>query len=86
MKVLVFEFMTGGGASDQHPFDESQIEFLRQGASMLEPIVEDFAAAGHEVTVLCDAKLKQNLNASLVFTVKRKKHFTACTVQRWLHM
>ncbi len=61
MKVLVFEFMTGGGASDQHPFDESQIEFLRQGASMLEPIVEDFAAAGHEVTVLCDAKLKQNL-------------------------
>lgn len=61
MKVLVFEFLSGGGVADRHPLDESQNEFLRQGKSMLIPFCEDLLKQGHQVVVPIDPETKTEL-------------------------
>lgn len=54
MRVLVFEFMTGGGVADQHPIDDESETFLAQGHSMLTAVCEDLLSLGHEVVTLVD--------------------------------
>ena len=55
MKVIVYEHVSGGGYAGQ-PIPPS---VLSEGFGMLRCIVEDFKAAGHEVTVLLDARLSK---------------------------
>ena len=62
MKVLVFEFMTGGGVADQHPLNDELSDFLRQGRSMLEAVCEDFLEIGAEVTVPIDSSIELSLS------------------------
>lgn len=68
MNVLVFEFLVGGGAVDQHPFDNGLANFLEQGHSMLLPLCEDLIAAGHNVVVPVDCHVDVRL-PSLVETI-----------------
>lgn len=60
MKILVYEHVSGGGYAGQ-PLDPS---VLSEGFAMLSCLAKDFKAAGHEVTVLLDARLSK-FNASL---------------------
>ena len=53
MKIIVYEHVSGGGYAKQ-PIPTS---VLAEGFGMLREIVADFAAAGHEVTVLLDARI-----------------------------
>lgn len=66
MKIIIYEYVTGGGYADQ-PLPMS---ILAEGYAMLRCITADLKAAGHEVTVLLDSrisKLNPPLNAD--FTV-----------------
>ncbi len=53
MKILVYEHVSGGGYAEQ-PIPTS---VLTEGFGMLREVVADFTAAGHEVTVLLDARI-----------------------------
>jgi hypothetical protein len=53
MKIIVYEHVSGGGYAEQ-PIPTS---VLAEGFGMLREIVTDFTAAGHEVTVLLDARI-----------------------------
>ena len=55
MKLLVYEHVSGGGYAGQ-PISPS---VLSEGFGMLRSIVSDFKSAGHEVTVLLDARLSK---------------------------
>lgn len=55
LKVIVYEHVSGGGYAGQ-PIPPS---ILAEGFGMLRCFVEDFKAAGHEVTVLLDSKLSK---------------------------
>ncbi len=55
MKVIVYEHVSGGGYAG-HPIPPS---ILSEGFGMLRCLVEDFKAAGHEVTVLLDSRLSK---------------------------
>lgn len=55
MKVLVYEHVSGGGYAGQ-PIPSG---VLAEGFGMLRSVVADFKAAGHEVTVLMDARLSK---------------------------
>lgn len=57
MKILLYEFLTGGGLH-AHPFPAAAAKSLQQeGAAMLRAVAEDFAAvAGCELTVFCDRR------------------------------
>ena len=61
MKVLVFEFMVGGGVADQHPLNDELQTFYQQGHSMLKAVCEDLLSLGHEVVVPVDAGAKVSL-------------------------
>lgn len=61
MSVLVFEFMVGGGVADQHPLDEDQNKFLKQGHAMLNAVCEDLLELGHEVVTLVDNSVSLEL-------------------------
>jgi predicted ATP-grasp superfamily ATP-dependent carboligase len=52
LKIIVYEYVSGGGYAGQ-PIPPA---FLSEGFGMLRCVVQDFKAAGHEVTVLLDAK------------------------------
>lgn len=55
MKVIVYEHISGGGYAGQPiPHD-----VLSEGFGMLRSVVADFKVAGHEVTVLIDARLSK---------------------------
>jgi predicted ATP-grasp superfamily ATP-dependent carboligase len=54
MKILVFEWLMGGGVSDQYPLDEATLEFLEQGRMMLSRVCEDFLEQGHQLVVPVD--------------------------------
>jgi len=60
VKVIVYEHGSGGGFAG-HPIPPA---VLSEGFGMLRSIVADFKAAGHEVTVLLDARLSK-LNSPL---------------------
>jgi predicted ATP-grasp superfamily ATP-dependent carboligase len=55
LKVIVYEHVSGGGYAGQ-PIPAS---VLSEGFGMLRYLVEDFKAAGHEVTVLLDERLSK---------------------------
>jgi tyramine---L-glutamate ligase len=55
LKVVVYEHVSGGGYAGQ-PIPPS---ILSEGFSMLRCFVEDFKAAGHEVTILMDSRLSK---------------------------
>jgi len=55
LKLLVYEFVSGGGYAGQ-PIN---LSVLSEGFGMLRTLVADFKAAGHEVTVLLDARLSK---------------------------
>ena len=61
MRLLVYEHVSGGGYAGQ-PISPS---VLSEGFGMLRSIVSDFKSAGHEVTVLLDARLSK-LNPPIV--------------------
>lgn len=58
MRILVFEFMVGGGVADQHSLDSNSQEFLQQGHSMLRAVCEDLLELGHEVVTLLDSSVE----------------------------
>ncbi len=55
MKILVYEHVSGGGYAGQ----DISPSVLSEGFGMLRCLVEDFKAAGHEVTVLIDSRLSK---------------------------
>ncbi|HYA77100.1 MAG TPA: hypothetical protein VEF91_00115, partial [Verrucomicrobiae bacterium] len=55
MRLLVYEYVSGGGYAGQ-PISPS---ILSEGFGMLRSIVSDFQSVGHEVTVLLDARLSK---------------------------
>ncbi len=61
MRLLVYEHVSGGGYAGQ-PISPS---ILSEGFGMLRSFVSDFKSAGHEVTVLLDARLAK-LNPPIV--------------------
>ena len=61
MRILVYEHISGGVYAG-HPMSPS---VLSEGFGMLRSIVSDFKSAGHEVTVLLDARLSK-LNPPIV--------------------
>lgn len=67
MRILVFEFMVGGGVANQHPLDSELRTFYQQGHAMLQAVCEDLLQLGHEVAVPVDA----HANASLPDNVIR---------------
>ena len=54
MKILAFEFLSGGGVADQYPLDASLAKFQKQGSQMLDAVCEDFLKLGHEVILPMD--------------------------------
>ena len=54
MRILVFEFMVGGGVADQHPLNDELQTFFQQGHAMLKAVCEDLLTLGHEVFALAD--------------------------------
>jgi predicted ATP-grasp superfamily ATP-dependent carboligase len=61
LRILLYEHISGGGYAGQ-PISPS---VLSEGFGMLRSIVSDFKSAGHEVTVLLDARLSK-LNPPIV--------------------
>ncbi|HTY74919.1 MAG TPA: ATP-grasp domain-containing protein [Candidatus Nanoarchaeia archaeon] len=53
MKILIYEYVSGGGFAGQ-PLAPS---LLSEGFAMLRGLTTDFKVAGHEVTVLLDSRL-----------------------------
>jgi tyramine---L-glutamate ligase len=68
LKVLVYEHVSGGGCAGQ----DISPSALSEGFGMLRCLVEDFKAAGHEVTVLLDerlSKLNPPMNADHIVSI-----------------
>ena len=61
MKVLVFEWMVGGGLlhanSPAVGMSDSDESFLKQGAAMFSAVTEDLIAAGHRVIAPLDPRI-----------------------------
>lgn len=55
MKVIVYEHISSGGCAGQH----ISPNILSEGFGMLRSVVKDFKSAGHETTVLLDARLSK---------------------------
>ncbi len=55
MKIIVYEHVSGGGCAQQ-PISTG---VLCEGFAMLRCVVADFKAAGHEITVLMDARISK---------------------------
>jgi hypothetical protein len=53
LRILVYEYFSGGGLED-NPFSAS---ILCEGLSMLKNLISDFKAAGHSVTTILDSQL-----------------------------
>ncbi len=53
MRLLVYEYASGGGFADK----PLPVSILSEGFSMLRAIVADFKAAGHSVTTVLDSRL-----------------------------
>jgi len=75
MRILVFEFMVGGGVADQHPLSEELQTFYQQGHSMLKAVCEDLLQLGHEVAVLADARGDDSLPDDVIrINIKHENH------------
>ncbi len=55
LKIIVYEHVSGGGYAEQ----TIPPSVLAEGFGMLRCVVADFKAAGHEVTVLLDARISK---------------------------
>ena len=55
MKIILYEYASGGGYAGQ----QLPTGILAEGFGMLRSIVADFKASGHEVTLLLDARLSK---------------------------
>ncbi len=53
MKVLVYEYVSGGGYAGQ----AISPSILAEGYAMLRSVTSDFKEAGHQVTVLLDMRI-----------------------------
>ena len=56
-KVLIFEWITGGGLQYSDEAIDLKSTMYRQGHSMRTSVADDFVAAGHEVCVLVDSRV-----------------------------
>ena len=66
MKVLVYEYVSGGGYAGQ----PIPLNILAEGFGMLHDIITDFKKGGHKITVLLDARIsKLNSPIDADFTV-----------------
>jgi hypothetical protein len=66
LKIIVYEHVSGGGYAEQ----PLQSEILVEGFGMLRAVVRDLKIAGHEVTVLLDARISRlNLPLNVDCTV-----------------
>ena len=65
MKILVFEFMVGGGVANQHPLNADLQTFYHQGHSMLKAVCEDLLALGHCVEVPIDVNAIHSLPSEI---------------------
>jgi len=75
MRILVFEFMVGGGVADQHPLSDDLQTFYQQGHAMLKAVCEDLLLLGHEVVALVDAEAIDSLpNDVIRVNVERESH------------
>jgi len=54
MQLLVYEHVSGGGFADT----KISPSILSEGYGMLRSLISDFKAAGHDITVLLDSRLK----------------------------
>lgn len=54
MNLLIFEYVSGGGYADQ----KLSSSILSEGYGMLRSLISDCKAAGHNVTILLDSRLK----------------------------
>jgi tyramine---L-glutamate ligase len=62
MKILIFEYITGGGMNQQ-PFPE---DLLREGQLMLQALLDNFASVDViELQVMLDSRLKGQINSHL---------------------
>ena len=66
MRILVFEFMVGGGVADQHPLSDELQTFYQQGHSMLKAVCEDLLLLEHEVVTLVDINANVSLPSEVV--------------------
>ena len=55
MKIILYEYASGGGYAGQ----QLPIGILAEGFGMLRSVATDFKANGHEVTILLDARLSK---------------------------
>ncbi len=72
LKVIVYEYVSGGGYAEQI----IPSSFLAEGFGMLRSIVEDFKVAGHQVTTLMDvriAKLHPPIDAFCILPINYAK-------------
>ncbi len=68
MKIILYEYASGGGYAGQH----LPTGILAEGFGMLRCVAADFKAAGYEVTILLDArlsKLKPPIEADYIFPI-----------------
>lgn len=71
MRILVFEFMVGGGVADQHPLSDELQTFYQQGHSMLKAVCEDLQSLGHQVVVPVDEDAEVSLPRDVIRTYVR---------------
>lgn len=65
MRMLLFEWLTGGGLwADQADFDP-RCPLLRQGKSMRDRVGEDLVRAGVDLVVMADVRMKSDANAEM---------------------
>ena len=75
MRVLVFEFIVGGGVADQHPLNSELQTFYLQGHSMLKAVCEDLLELGHEVIVTVDRRAEETLpNDVIRINIEHESH------------
>ena len=75
MRVLVFEFIVGGGVADQHPLNSELQTFYLQGHSMLKVVCEDLLELGHEVIVTVDQRAEETLpNDVIRINIEHESH------------
>ncbi len=70
MKIIVYEYVSGGGYTEQ----DIPGSVLAEGYAMLRSFTEDLKAAGHQVTVLLDeriSKLNPPLKADFIIPVSK---------------
>ena len=56
MKILVFEWMVGGGAWWDGQTPQAEANLLQQGSAMFNALAEDIGAAGHQVFASVDTR------------------------------